>query len=77
MTCKIVIPMAFGKTTYTCDEVREQFDSWMERFRKLNGTDKIEALGMKDKRYAEYRREIEQFLCQCKCGLKKVPEVRD
>lgn len=52
---------------YTCDHVREMRDEWIEKFKKVNGTDEILEHGGRDRMYENYVRSLDEFLSQCTC----------
>lgn len=57
--------MKFDK--FSCDQVRELKDQWIKEFRDVNNSLAVEkSLGV-DRRYEEYKKEIEDFISNCKC----------
>ena len=51
------------KITYSCDEVRANFDSWKAEFREKNRSDMM----LVDEAYNGYVAQLQGFLDQCKC----------
>jgi hypothetical protein len=53
--------------TFTCDEIRKKHYEMKKEFREKNGTDKLISLGMTDRIYVEYCKQLDDFMNQCKC----------
>lgn len=51
--------------SYTCNEVKKLKNEWLNNFKKINSTDAIIKRLGKDKRFEEYKLEIEQFINEC------------
>jgi hypothetical protein len=53
----------FQICSYTCDEVRNLKDKWLEDFRKRNRSDEV----IRDEMYEQFKQKIEDFLSECDC----------
>ena len=67
MTCFFAIFTEGNLKKYSCSWLRENKDILKKEFRENNLTDRILALGRRDRAYEEYCMEIEESLDQCKC----------
>lgn len=74
MVCKMKRMENYELIEYTCDQVRENIDTWKKEFRDKNGTDRIlarkgwtEDHKPRDRAYDEYCKKIDEFLENCKC----------
>ena len=73
MTCKMKMfietrPGIHEEVTYTCNEMRRDIEDILSTWRRKNGTNEIGE--EKDLFYQENKRQLFDFLNQCKCEKK-------